>query len=181
MRSRNRRLYDDFSIFFITTCIHRKIRLLEIGNGMDIVIDNLKYYTEKYDVKILGYVLMPNHIHLLLHFGDSKLRSSFMRDFKKYSSVQFRNQLGFVEPGILEKFNFSKGKQKFKIWADSFDESFIDSRDKFEQKLEYIHNNPLQAHWNLVDSPEKYKFSSAMFYENGIEGVLPTAHYHDFT
>ena len=43
----------------------------------------------------------------------------------------------------------------------------LNSKKKIEQKLEYIHLNPLQEKWNLVNRPEDYKWSSAKFYETG--------------
>jgi putative transposase len=43
----------------------------------------------------------------------------------------------------------------------------MDSVLKMEQKLNYVHNNPLQVHWNLASSPKDYKWSSASFYETG--------------
>lgn len=45
----------------------------------------------------------------------------------------------------------------------------MDYKWKVEQKIDYIHNNPLQDHWNLATSPEEYKWSSAKFYEEGID------------
>jgi len=53
----------------------------------------------------------------------------------------------------------------------------MDSKEKMEQKLEYIHLNPLQEHWSLVDRPEYYKWSSAMFYEKGIDEFGFLTHY----
>ena len=45
----------------------------------------------------------------------------------------------------------------------------MDTKKKVEQKLEYVHSNPLQEQWNLADKPEDYKWSSAKFYETGID------------
>jgi hypothetical protein len=53
----------------------------------------------------------------------------------------------------------------------------MDSKKKFEQKLDYIHNNPLQEKWNLAKSPEEYKWSSASFYHTGIDPFGILTHY----
>ncbi|MBS1525632.1 MAG: hypothetical protein JST19_08280 [Bacteroidetes bacterium] len=47
----------------------------------------------------------------------------------------------------------------------------------FTQKLDYIHNNPLQERWRLADLPENYKYSSARFYERGIDEFEILTHY----
>jgi hypothetical protein len=53
----------------------------------------------------------------------------------------------------------------------------MDSPEKLEQKLEYIHFNPLQERWNLVKSPEDYYWSSARFYEEGKDDFGFLKHY----
>ncbi len=53
----------------------------------------------------------------------------------------------------------------------------MDTRDKVEQKLEYIHLNPLNERWNLSDRPEDYKWSSAKFYETGQDDFGFITHY----
>jgi putative transposase len=55
----------------------------------------------------------------------------------------------------------------------------MDSKSKFEQKLDYIHNNPLHERWNLAKSPEEYKWSSADFYMTGKDEFGLLTHYMD--
>jgi putative transposase len=55
----------------------------------------------------------------------------------------------------------------------------MDSREKLEQKLNYIHNNPLNARWNLAKRPEDYYWSSARFYEMGRDDFGFLTHYED--
>lgn len=55
----------------------------------------------------------------------------------------------------------------------------MDSRDKVEQKLDYIHLNPLQEHWNLASAPENYRWSSAKFYLTGKDEFEILTHYRE--
>jgi len=55
----------------------------------------------------------------------------------------------------------------------------MDDKLKIEQKLEYIHLNPLQEHWNFADKPENYVWSSARFYETGGDHFGIITHYRD--
>lgn len=57
-----------------------------------------------------------------------------------------------------------ENQQGCRPWG-RFDELYIESKELFEQKMDYIHNNPLQEHWKLVNEPKLYQYSSALFYE----------------
>lgn len=180
MGLRNRCNYDEYNIFFITTTCYKWFHLLNIGDGMDIIIESLLFCCKKYQASILAYVLMPNHIHLLIHFIDGKNRVNFMRDFKKFTATQIRKEVEKTDTKLLEKIRYRKGKQVFKIWQDRFDELYLESKELLELKMDYIHNNPLQEHWNLVKEPKLYEYSSALFYEEGIQRKLMIKHYVSF-
>jgi putative transposase len=66
------------------------------------------------------------------------------------------------------------------VWQDRFDEVYLESKTLLEVKLDYIHNNPLQSHWNLAKQPSDYPYSSAMFYEKGTQNNVLVEHYMDF-
>jgi putative transposase len=71
----------------------------------------------------------------------------------------------------LDSLRHEHREQKFKIWKDRFDDVCILNVDTLRTKLDYIHNNPLQPHWQLALKPEDYLYSSAAFYER--EGTSP--------
>ncbi|MBS1681261.1 MAG: transposase [Bacteroidetes bacterium] len=140
--------------------------LLESDACKQIVSDSINFLNKKYESVTLGYVIMPNHIHLIIFFTKTNLLSNWMRDLKKFTSVMIRQEIeksGNLEQ--LEKLRVPEMKQVFKVWQDRFDDVYISSKKVFETKLEYIHNNPLQEHWNLASRPELWPDSSAMFYE----------------
>ena len=178
LRDRNR--FNDQNIFFITTTCNKWLKLLSVGNSIKIVCESLNFCCTKYEVQLLGYVIMPNHIHFIAFFPKPENRSDFMRDFKKFTATHIRKEVEVFAPFLLEELRYEKGKQMFKVWQDRFDELYLKSRELTEQKLTYIHNNPLQEHWRLVDDPKAYKYSSANFYETGKQGVLSVTHYLEF-
>jgi putative transposase len=181
MGLRNKQNYNDKHIFFITTTCYNKLPLFNIGDSKQILVNSLNFCMEKYSAVMMGYVIMPNHIHLIVHFCDGIKRSAFMRDFKKFTSYEIRKEIEIHSSNLLNKINVSNDKQLFKVWADRFDEVYIDSRELLEVKLNYIHFNPLQEHWNLVKRPEEFEHSSAMFYELSIQPLVKIAHYMDYT
>ncbi len=180
MGLRKKQLYHDKNIFFITTTCYNWLPLLSIGNSMELISESLNFSAAKYKAMILGYVLMPNHIHLIVHFVSGKDRIGFMRDFKTYTSLKVRHQIELHESSYLQAIPHEAPRQQYKIWQDRFDELYLESRKLLEVKLKYIHNNPLQSHWNLVKKPSAYLYSSAMYYEKGTQNKVIVRHYRDF-
>ena len=80
---------------------------------------------------------------------------------------------------LLEKLRVPEMKQVFKVWQDRFDDVYLTSKKILETKLEYIHTNPLQEHWNLASRPESWLDSSAMFYELGAQPKVTITDYRD--
>jgi putative transposase len=166
MALRGRTNFLDEECFFVTTTCFKWYHLLATDTCRQIVSDSINFLNKKYDSATLGYVIMPNHIHLIIYFKKTNQLSNWMRDLKKFTSVMIRQEIeksGNLE--LLERLRTTELKQVFKVWQDRFDDVYLKSKKILEVKLEYIHTNPLQEHWNLVARPELWIDSSAMFYE----------------
>lgn len=177
MSLRNRKLNDNYNIFFITTTCYKFMKLLNVGNSLEIVSESIRFCNNKFNARLLGYVLMPNHIHLLLHFENNENRASYMRDFKKFTATKIRQEVERLHPEHLDRLRFSTKSQVFKVWQDRFDEFGIETKEILEQKLDYIHNNPLQGKWSLAKETHLYKYSSANFYETSKQNLINIEHY----
>lgn len=66
---------------------------------------------------------------------------------------------------LLENFLVNKADRRYQFWMRNALPIEILSREMLEQKMNYLHLNPLQEHWNLVEDPNDYLFSSYSFYE----------------
>jgi putative transposase len=174
LRGRNQFLEEE--CFFVTTTCRNWYHLLEMDSCKQIVSDSFNFLNNKYKVATLGYVIMPNHLHMILYFKKGNQLSNWMRDLKKFTSVMIRQEIeksGDLK--LLEKLRAPEHGQVFKVWEDRFDDLFLRSKELLEIKLNYIHMNPLQEHWNLVKRPEDWPHSSAMFYElNQLPAVIVT-------
>jgi putative transposase len=132
------------------------------------IVNSLDYMRQKRWFKLFAFVIMPNHIHILVRISFSFTLASVMRDFKKFTSKQItmyclaENHRELIS--IMEEAGKVSLKKKYKVWEDGYDARDVYSLDFLEQKLDYIHNNPCQSQWNLVDQPENYQWSSACFY-----------------
>lgn len=146
---------------------------------MDIVKESLTFCNRKFRANILAYVIMPNHLHIILEMENSNERINYMRDFKKYSSTMIRKEIELHSPEILDIIRYNYRKQCFKIWTDRFDEVYVESKKVCEVIIDYIHDNPLQEKWQLVSEPAQYGFSSAAFYDWSAKDNL-VENYHQF-
>lgn len=141
-------------------------RVLSLGDTYYYILRNsLQYVLSKYSGKLLAYIFMPSHIHLIIYLPAGQSISNLMRDFKKYTSTRIRQQLemdgheDFIEQ--LRR-NASGRRHNFKLWMDRFDDVVIHSDYAMRTKINYIHQNPVRA--GLVDEAEEWQYSSARFY-----------------
>jgi REP element-mobilizing transposase RayT len=169
---------------YITITCYRWLSLFEITNGHDIVykqFDKLK--SEGHS--IIGYVIMPNHIHFIVNFSSSvksiNLRIGTMKRFMAYEIVSRLKELNRhdILSALAHGVNAAdkkKGKLH-EVFEPSFDIKLCLTNAFVEQKLNYIHNNPCKGKWSLSATPEEYKYSSASFYHSGIKGEYEVHHY----
>ncbi len=152
-------------IYFWTATIHRWLNLLEEDFFKDIILNDLKYYSEKGALKIYAFVIMPNHIHLI--FSEEKQLSKEQPHVSllKHTAHLFQKKLRTENPIFYNEFKVDAKNKKYQFWQRDSLAVEMTSSKILEQKLTYIHNNPLQDHWNLVKHPCDYYYSSAKFWE----------------
>ena len=73
--------------------------------------------------------------------------------------------------------NLHEPEREYRVWQRDPPAIIMDFKNKPEQKLKYVHNNPLHERWNLADRPESYFWSSAKFYETGQDDFGFLTHY----
>ena len=146
--------------YFITTTINNYIPILKKDTYKNIILDSLKYYSNKYDYQLIAFVIMPEHIHFIVKGNENTDLHNFMRDFKKYTSKEIIKDLTTKNQNKeLSKFkNNTSIKSNYKIWMKRYRSVPIYSKAALRTKIDYIHKNPLKR--NLVESPADYKYSS---------------------
>ncbi len=80
---------------------------------------------------------------------------------------------------MLNDFFVGAKDRQYQFWKRNALSIDLWTKEVFIQKLNYIHNNPINHPWNLVQLPEDYKYSSAKFYETGIDKFGLLTHYTD--
>lgn len=129
---------------------------------------------------------MPNHIHCLLFPTDTQRTLNLLvGEGKRFMAYEIVNTLKkseklkllhTLEQGVSD--NEKKVGKLHQVFQLSFDARLCFDEKMLEQKLNYIHHNPVSGKWNLVNDFVKYPHSSAAYYELGVENKYIT-HYKD--
>lgn len=152
-------------IYFYTATILNWIPLLRDDSYKKIITDSLNYLVKKGTIKVYGFVIMPNHIHLIWCTQANNGKESAAASFMKFTAHMFLNELRAGSPERLKRYEVGRLNRKHQFWQENSRFVHMYNRSILEQKLNYIHLNPLQEHWQLVDDPNKYAYSSSSFYE----------------
>ena|SRR5690606_23815332 len=170
---RNRyKIFDDSHTYFITSTIVDCIPVFTSEKYFKILTDTIKFYQKENDLKVYAYVIMPNHFHLVMSSAEV---SKTIASIKKYSAKRIIDELkadNNIE--LLDKFKELrkdyKTTSKHQVWQEGFHPQLINSEEMFEQKINYIHYNPVKK--GLVTEIEDWKYSSAIDYYTDLKGFL---------
>jgi REP element-mobilizing transposase RayT len=162
--------------FFTATILEWK-HLLQNDAYKDIIIDSMKFIADENRATIFCFVIMPNHIHLIWQIDDKYEVSQVQQSFLKYTAQQIKADLQKNNLKLLEEFKVDAADRHYQFWERNPLSIDLFTEPVFKQKFNYIHNNPVQQKWKLADLPENYKYSSASFYETGVDDFGFLTHY----
>jgi len=151
-------------VYFWTATINEWKHLLDDDTCKQIIIDSLLHLKERKLIHVLGYVIMPNHIHLIWKLNDYNGKELPSASFTKFTGHQFQKYLRETNPRLLEHYAVDYPNKRFEFWQRDSKAMHLYTDEMLHQKLDYIHHNPLQGHWELSQTPEDYVYSSAQFY-----------------
>ena len=143
-----------------------------------IVVESLEYCQQKKSLDIYAWVLMTNHLHMIIGIRDGGPVGDFLRDFKKYTSKNIvkaieENQQESRKEWIIDRCRFRGSNDRkitnFNFWQDDNHVEQLNSYEFYKQKLDYIHHNPVRQ--EIVERAEDYLYSSARNYA-GMKGLL---------
>ena len=163
-------------LHFVTFQIVKWIDIFTRKIYRDIVIDSLRFCQSNKDLEIYAFVVMSNHLHLLLKSGKSDL-SNTIKEFKSFTAKQILKAIDTETESrrdwILNLFEFSakqhKRNEKYQVWTHENHAEYVYSNPFMDSKINYIHDNPVRA--GIVEKAEEYLYSSARNYA-GLKGVL---------
>ncbi len=168
-RSRYQFIHPEQSHFMTLTILHW-IPIFTRPETVEIVLASLRYLMNE-GLKVYAYVILENHLHLIAQ--SAKLDRDIAR-FKSFTSRQFLTYLQSNNvKQILEQLAFykkaHKGDRQYQFWQEGVHPEWIQNDDMMQQKIDYIHHNPVKR--GYVDQAEHWRYSSARDYA-GQQGLL---------
>ncbi len=144
----------------------------------DLILDSIRYCQQEKGLKLHAWILMSNHLHMIVSARGNSV-SDILRDFKKFTSKAIikaieENRAESRREWMLAIFKKAGEENlrnsKYQFWRQDNQPKECYSRDFILQKLEYIHNNPVEA--GIVEKAEEYLYSSARDYHGAAKGLL---------
>ncbi|AMR32176.1 transposase [Mucilaginibacter sp. PAMC 26640] len=160
--------FDNHPQFFTATILDW-MPLLREDTFKDIIIKSLQFLSDEKIIVVYGFVIMPNHIHLIWQLQDGHTQKSIQLRFMKFTAQLMKFRLLETKDPRLSSFEVNSRDRQYQFWKRNPLSIDLWTPQVFIQKLDYIHRNPLQPKWHLAEFPEDYEYSSARFYETGID------------
>lgn len=147
--------------FFTVTCLNWR-PLLKEDKHKQIILDSLAFLVKDQRIWLYAYVIMPNHMHILWRKQDDWIEKNVQQHFLKYTAQQIKFSLLKDNPSELTHYISTQNDRQFHFWERRPYRARTFTRVVVEQKINYIHYNPVKA--GLCKLPEDYLFSSAQYY-----------------
>ncbi len=148
--------------FFTATCLNWQ-HLLSDDTRKRIVVNSLKFLVEDKRIWLYGFVIMPNHIHILWSKRDEWVNKNIQLSFIKYTAQQLKFHLTDTNAvKELEHYRSTQADRAYQFWERRPWKARMPDRETIAEKLHYIHLNPVKA--GFCDREEDYLYSSCAFY-----------------
>ncbi len=164
---------DPGDLYFITASIINWIPLFKENRYMQVVLDSLSFFRNKHEIYLFAFVIMPSHIHLILKPIHLTI-DEFLQSFGSFTAHQMINLLKEEKrSNILDVLHEQRRDKRssFSIWQEFFTENIF-TQKFLEQKLEYLHQNPIRETENSNVDRSDYLYSSAGFYDKGEKPII---------
>ncbi len=156
------RYYGQGHLHFLTFSCYQRRPLLDNDAARDVFVEALNEIRDRYHFSLFGYVLMPEHVHLLISESPPLNPSDILKVLKQRVARDLRRMSS--NPADLSL------KELARFWQPRFHDFNVYSSAKIREKLEYMHRNPVAR--RLVAHPEDWPWSSWSFYAKGEVGLI---------
>lgn len=173
---------EDAIPHFVTFSVVGWIDVFSREQYKELFLESLKYCQEKKGMVLHAWVIMTNHVHLIISSISNKLEH-VVRDLKKFTSKQIiktiqENNAESRKEWMLNIFSYTgknnNNNKEFQFWKQDYHPIELDTPEKMKQRLDYLHENPVRG--GLVWEPWHYKYSSAIDYYTNEHGLLKVEH-----
>ena len=166
----SRRYFAPGQLQFITSSVYRRLKLLESDRHRRDFVETLRQLWQETGFLLIGWVLMPEHFHLLIKPEPAESTSRLVRELKKQSaqgtaSILTKNRAHPWCRKMLAGLRLPPSVHSdshYRVWQRRFYPFSIYSEKKRLEKLNHMHNNPVKR--GLVRSPQEWPWSSFRYY-----------------
>ncbi|MFO1066548.1 MAG: transposase [Pirellulales bacterium] len=158
------RFREGIAPYFMTCTISAWLPVFSDPHCVTIVLDSWKFLQTNRRIDIFAWVILDNHLHWIASGPQLSRRCG---DFKSFTAAAILNHLKtHCRGSLLQELEFYKlhGRvdQQYQVWQEGSHPQLIESSEVMEQKIDYIHNNPIRR--GYVDDPAHWRYSSARSY-----------------
>ena len=171
--SRKYKIRDQSKLYFVSFATVNWIDLFIRSEYNEIVLESLRYCQKEKGLEIYGWCIMSSHVHLIIG-TIGKPMQDILRDFKSHTSRKLKEEID-EHPSesrrewikwMMQRAGLKNGNNNnWQLWQQHNQPIELSTNEMMEQKLDYIHNNPLVA--GFVSEPFHWKYSSAIDYSGG--------------
>jgi putative transposase len=172
---------EDAIAHFVTFSIVGWVDVFSREEYKQLFVESLQYCQQEKGLVLHAWVIMTNHVHLIISSNTNKLEH-IVRDLKKYTSKQIiksiqDNNSESRKEWMINMFSYAGSNNNnnttFQFWKQDYHPIELNSPEKLKQRLDYLHENPVRS--GLVWEPWHYKYSSAIDYYTTAKGLLTLA------
>jgi len=165
-----KRYYGRGDLHFVIFSCYRRLPLLRAIRARNMFVRALGAIRERYKFLLVGYVVMPDHVHLLIGEPPKSTPSVMLKALKQRVSRDLRRKKRKAASGQLWLPFVNDGLGLPRFWQPRFYDFNVYSSYKVREKLEYMHANPVKR--GLVKDSSAWMWSSFLFYEKGQAGLI---------
>ncbi len=156
-----KRLVGQGDLHFITFCCYQRRRFLDTARARNIAAQVLRQVRARYHFALIGYVFMPDHVHLLMGEPLAAPPATILQVFKQRVSRRLRARKRGVSTQLRLRFDDGDYRER-RFWQRRYFDFNVYSRAKVIEKLHYMHANPVKE--KMVTHPGDWPWSSWCYY-----------------
>jgi REP element-mobilizing transposase RayT len=169
-------IHDPTHLYFVTASVVEWIPLFKYPKYTEVILSSLSWMQKEKRLLLFAFVIMPTHAHLLIKPQNQTIGET-VQQFGSFTAHEILKKVR--EDGKtdwLKTFEQEKRdpRHKHSIWQD-IQAKNIFSMEVLEQKVEYIHQNPIRKDWKLATDRADYIYSSAGYYDYGRKPIIEIA------
>lgn len=180
--SRNYKFHNPRGLYFVSFAVVGWLDVFTRNEYKDLVLESLEFCQRNKGMEIHAWCIMTNHVHLIFRSLENQKPELLLGDFKRFTSRGIvkaiqenprESRKEFLLDYFKKEASKSSNTTKFQFWRHDNKPIELWSNEAIQQKINYIHNNPVDE--GIVFKLEDYKYSSALDYagEKGmLEGVV---------